>query len=721
MTDPSPATPRLRGRLRQTRDRLATLAISAGGIGVVMTVLAIGVFLAIEVLPLFVPSQVTTETHAAPAESIRERAVWMHLDDRRRMTLLGQNGRLWQVPPDGDPVMTGSAEWMARLQGQRIVTVAESVEAGLLVLGLAGGDALLVPRLPGQPPAWPEARRYTLFADASADELALGKSGDRWWLAGRDPTGRVAVLRGETGGASQRLLLPDRATHLAFGNDGRLVLAEGRRLMVWSLKDGPPRRLGERRVLETPRRITALSYLAGGETLLVGDSGGGLRRWLNARGDAAPLVAAQPYATPGQAAITRLLPLPDERLALALDGAGSMALYQAVAGLRWTGAAPPDSPRALTFGPPGHTLWWLGARGLQALTVDAEHAEVSWATLWTPTLYEGHEVPRQRWQASAPGIEDEARFGLAPLAWGTLKAAAWALLFAVPIALGAAIYSAVYMSARLRTRIKPTIELMEALPGVVIGFVAGLVLAPFVERHLAGALAVIVLLPFCLWLAGVLWARLPRDLRRYLPFHWAGLWLIPWLALWVWLALASSPFIESLFFAGDLGLWLQRHYGLDYAQRNTLIVGLAMGFAVIPTIYALAEDALAGVPKSLDAGAQALGATRWQALWRVVLPAASPGLFSAVMIGAGRAVGETMIVLMATGNTALMAWSPFEGLRSTAATIAIELPEAAAGTTHYRLLFLSALLLFVFTFCVNTLAELVRQRLRRNYRRLGAS
>lgn len=159
--------------------------------------------------------------------------------------------------------------------------------------------------------------------------------------------------------------------------------------------------------------------------------------------------------------------------------------------------------------------------------------------------------------------------------------------------------------------------------------------------------------------------------------------------------------------------------GLDVAVRNALIVGAAMGFAVMPSVYALAEDALSGVPSSLAEGAQALGATRWQTLWRVVLPAASPGIFSAVMIGAGRAVGETMIVLMASGNAALMTLNPLDGLRSLAATIAIELPEAGPGGVHYQLLLLAALALFLFTFLVNTLAELVRTRLRRRYRRLG--
>ncbi|MDI5935089.1 ABC transporter permease subunit [Halomonas kalidii] len=348
-------------------------------------------------------------------------------------------------------------------------------------------------------------------------------------------------------------------------------------------------------------------------------------------------------------------------------------------------------------------------------------AEVSWQALWLPQSYEGYDVARHRWQPTVTSPEERAQYGMTPLVWGTLKAAAWALVIAVPLALGAAIHSAMFMSRRLRSRIKPTLELMEALPGVVIGFIAGLVLAPWVERHLAEALTLLLLLPPGLLLAGGLWTRLPAPLRRGLPLGWAGLWLVPWLLLLVAAALALAPWLEVGGFGGDLRGWLETRLGLEYASRNAMIVGLAMGFAVMPSVYALAEDALSGVPDSLGEGAQAMGATRWQTLWKVVLPAASPGVFSAVMIGAGRAVGETMIVLMASGNTALMTLSPFDGMRSMAASIAIELPEAAFGGTHYRLLLLAALALFVFTFLVNTLAEVVRVRLRRRYRRLGGA
>ena len=141
-----------------------------------------------------------------------------------------------------------------------------------------------------------------------------------------------------------------------------------------------------------------------------------------------------------------------------------------------------------------------------------------------------------------------------------------------------------------------------------------------------------------------------------------------------------------------------------------------MGFAVIPIIFTIAEDALSAVPHHLMTGSLALGASRWQTALRIVLPAAWPGIFSAVMVGFGRAIGETMIVLMATGNTPVMDLSIINGMRTLSANIAVEIPEAPEGGTLYRVLFFSGLLLFLTTFVVNTAAELMRLRLRKKYR-----
>jgi phosphate transport system permease protein len=150
-----------------------------------------------------------------------------------------------------------------------------------------------------------------------------------------------------------------------------------------------------------------------------------------------------------------------------------------------------------------------------------------------------------------------------------------------------------------------------------------------------------------------------------------------------------------------------------YDERNALVVGFVMGFAIIPIIYTLAEDALSSVPNHLREASLGAGATPWQTAVRVIVPTAMSGLFSALMIGLGRAVGETMIVLMATGGTAIIDWNVFNGFRTLSANIATELPEAAADSTHYRVLFLAGFVLFLITFVLNSLAEVVRQRFRR--------
>ncbi len=151
----------------------------------------------------------------------------------------------------------------------------------------------------------------------------------------------------------------------------------------------------------------------------------------------------------------------------------------------------------------------------------------------------------------------------------------------------------------------------------------------------------------------------------------------------------------------------------SFTPRNSLIVGVIMGFAIIPIIFSISEDALVSVPNTLRAASLGAGASPWQTAIRVVLPVAASGIFSASMIGLGRAVGETMIVLMATGNTPTMTLNIFEGFRTLAANIAVELPEAPKGDALYRVLFLCGLILFLMTFIINTTAEIVRQHFRK--------
>lgn len=224
-----------------------------------------------------------------------------------------------------------------------------------------------------------------------------------------------------------------------------------------------------------------------------------------------------------------------------------------------------------------------------------------------------------------------------PLAFGTLKAAFYAMLFAVPLAIAGAIYTAYFMSPKVRSIVKPTIEIMEALPTVILGFLAGLWLAPLIEEHLPGILALLLLLPISIVTSAYAWSKLPGRIKAILPETYQELMLIPVICFVGWFSFAISPAIEVAFFHGDTRQFITNELGITFDQRNALVVGIAMGFAVIPTIFSIAEDAIFSVPRHLSNGSLALGATPWQTLTRVVLLTASPGIFSAVMMGLGRA------------------------------------------------------------------------------------
>ncbi|KAF7788717.1 phosphate transport system permease protein [Pseudoalteromonas rubra] len=381
----------------------------------------------------------------------------------------------------------------------------------------------------------------------------------------------------------------------------------------------------------------------------------------------------------------------------------------------WRGKVAEQAIDAFAISPRANAALLLTGNQVSVFEIHNEHPEVTWSALWQEVWYEGYPEPAYTWQSTSASDDFESKFSLVPISFGTIKAAFYAMLFAVPIALSAAIYTAYFMSSELRRVVKPTVEIMEALPTVILGFLAGLWLAPLIESHLPAIVALLLLLPLAILATALGWTKLPKVIRHFVPDGWHSILLIPVVLLVGWVSFAMSDVIEGWMFGGNVRQYLTNELGLTFDQRNSLVVGIAMGFAVIPTIFSIAEDAVFSVPKHLSNGSLALGATQWQTLVRVVLLTASPGIFSAVMMGLGRAVGETMIVLMATGNTPIMDWSIFQGMRTLAANIAVEMPESEVGSSHYRILFLAAFVLFIFTFVFNTMAEFVRQQLREKY------
>lgn len=619
--------------------------------------------------------------------------------------------------------------------------------------------------------------------------------------------------------------------------------------------------------------VTATGMLAGGQTLLVADARGrlegfSLARDPEARPDGHRLRHAHTYRTRG-AAIRAIGASPRDRMFVAADAEGGVEVFHGTSAKRVARGRGEGSPVIAAIAPKNDGIVSVDASGdVRHWNLATGHAQASLESLFGPQVYEGAAEAEFVYQSSAASGASESKLSLVPLIFGTLKATLCALLFAAPIAVLAAAFTSEFLSPRVRRVVKPGIELMASMPSVVLGFLAAVVIAPWVATRLPAVLAVIVATPLTVVIGATAWHMLPEHVAR----RATGMKLVAGVAalvgLGVLLAAWGGPVAERLLFApsvrdiavltghvepardeapewvgarstmspdeqrrlraqglafvqgrvvraavpageayermmdearaqgldrASLRRWLDGVYGgpwpgwvvvlfppgllaafalrralvdrevrarlagasagaasaahlalcvgtiglgvviaaagagaisamgMDprdsifgpFSPQNTLVVGIIMGFAIIPIIYTISEDALRSVPDSLRLASLGCGATPWQTTMRVVMPVAASGVFSACMIGLGRAVGETMIVLMAAGGTPQISTNLFSGFRTLAANIAIELPEAQAGSTHYRVLFLCGLVLFVMTFVINTTAEMVRIRVRR--------
>jgi phosphate transport system permease protein len=496
------------------------------------------------------------------------------------------------------------------------------------------------------------------------------------------------------------------------------------RLLRYDMRDRPGMRLAESPlvVARPGTAITQIGFTNGDRSLVIGDAAGGVATWqvvrLAGRGEPSLSRISQFEGHPGPV-IAFSASERDKGFATG-DRTGLIRVHYATSGRTLLGLnAEGHDLRAIAIAPKADGLLALGGDGtLTHWTLDTRHPEITLGTLFGKVWYEGYAEPDHVWQSHGGTDDFEAKYSLTPLAFGTLKGTMYALLVAGPLALLAALYVSEFMRPGLRACVKPAVEVMAALPSVVLGFIAGLWLAPMLERVVPGVFLLPPVVAASILGALVLWRRLPAALAGRVRPGTEVFVLLPLVAGGAVLAFSLGALAESALLGGDYRGWLLSALGLTSDQRNSLVVGIAMGFAVIPIIFTIAEDSLANVPQHLRAGSLALGATPWQTALRVVLPTASPGIFSAIMIGFGRAVGETMIVLMATGNTPVMDWSIFNGFRALSANIAVELPEAPQGHTHFRVLFLAAFLLFCLTFVINTAAEMVRLRLRQRYRYL---
>ncbi len=750
-----------RARALKRIDRTAAALITLGGIGIVASVVGILVFVLAEAWPLFqgarghaldtlelaaVPAPAASLTPVTPAAStpvvapvpvvvatplatgVDEYQLYVYQlrsDGRIAFFRMRDGSFAFDRPVPGvagGPLVAGSrtligdllaaatvdgrvalmqVRYQPRYEGQKLADLDVTVEERGLVDLQAGGQAV---------------REVSYGEDASGGKAVAALLAD----------GSVATWRqsAEAGGEGVHALLRpeagESATHVRVGRSERLVAGTDRgRVYHWDLTAGP-RLTSVSPVGNTP--VTALEWIIGEITFVAGTQAGEISAWFAVRlhdDDPEPsMVRAHVFEPQGGPVVAMGASSRDKSFVTAgTDGA--LVLRHMTSERTLLRLQGPADPRTLVLTPRNDALLSVQADGtVGRFVVDNPHPEITWDALFGKVWYEGYGQPEYVWQSTGATNDFEPKFSLVPLVFGTLKGTFYALLFAIPLAVLGALYTSHFVHATVRAKVKPTLEIMAALPSVVIGFVAGLWLASVIEQVIVPVLLMMFLLPLFGTSGVLLWRRMPRTLLRRLKPGMEVALILPLLLLGGWVALQLGPWVESALFQGDFKMWLSTNLGLTYDQRNSLVVGLAMGFAVIPIIFTISDDAFSSVPSSLTAGSLALGASRWQTALRVVLPTASPGVFSAIMIGFGRAVGETMIVLMATGNTPVLDWSIFNGMRTLSANVAVEIPEAPYGGTLYRTLFFSAALLFLMTFLVNTLAEVIRQRLREKYRAL---
>ncbi|MGA2061782.1 MAG: ABC transporter permease subunit [Thermoguttaceae bacterium] len=469
------------------------------------------------------------------------------------------------------------------------------------------------------------------------------------------------------------------------------------------------------RAFRDDRTITSLGMVFGDASLAVGDSKGEVTTWFEIRNGNSRKLRLIHRLSKHDKAVNDILPSSRDKSLLSLGGEGSANLDYATSEKHLLTVAGREPVLKIGYAPRGNALIGLDDQNrLTVWKIDCPHPEISLGTLFGKIHYEGYAEPAYKWQTTG----DEPKFSLVPIIFGTLKSTLYAMCFAVPLALFAAVYVSHFTTPGFKRNIKPIVEIMAAAPSVVIGFLILLWLAPLMGKWLVAAFAGMATLPITFVLFMILWQQIRKfDWAKRLEHGYEFLILMPVIMIGTVSAVWIAHPLEVWLFHGDFKQWLFNVTEKPYDPLNSLVVAFGLGFAIIPIIFSLAEDALSSIPHDLTAASLVMGASRWQTLWRIILPSASPGIFAAVMIGFGRAVGETMIVFMATGNTPILDLSPFNGFRTLSANIAVEITEAPVGGTLYRVLFLCAVLLFLLTFLLNTLAELVRQHLRKRYGR----
>ncbi|MEW6427818.1 MAG: ABC transporter permease subunit [Thermodesulfobacteriota bacterium] len=722
----------------KNRDRTARWVITGGGLTVIASVLAILILIVKVTLPLFMPTEKDTIARF-PIPAGMDPVLAAGIDEYLEHTfLIDSQGNISVTPVAGGETTllrtgaTGTITHLATEGRNRFtalyadgtvdvfaVTFTPAYADGSRTL-IPGIDTLLHLNLPAAGSAVAGSSRITddgsvVVVLTAANQLLVRKQTVTTDLFGEETKEDLSF--------AAPLPVEEKLTCFTLDNSGSRLYAgtDGGTIVRWDIGGGEARLLDTTPAHRGSTGISSLAMVFGSVSLAVGASNGEISTWMEVAGEDGHRRLRRIHSlTPHRSPVVNLIPSRRDKSLVSIGADGAIHWDHMTSENNLLSLAGDGGKRLAALADRNNGMVIIDAGGqVTALALSCPHPEISLRTLFGKVWYESYPEPEMAWQSSSGSDDFEPKFSITPLLFGTVKGTFYAMLFAVPLAIFGAVYVSQFARGRFKRLVKPVVEIMASIPSVVIGFLAALWLAPLVESYLLSLFAAGILIPLCFLLFMVIWQQATdRSHRiRHMRKGWEFLIVAPVILLAVMAAGAIGPYLERSFFGNDFRQWLFSHAAITYDQRNCIIIAFGLGFTVIPIIFSIAEDSLSNVPPSLSAASLALGASRWQTVWRVILPSASPGIFAGIMIGFGRAVGETMIVLMATGNTPIMDWSAFNGMRTLSANIAVEIPEAPVDSTLYRVLFLCAVLLFVLTFLLNTGAEVIRERLRRKYMR----
>ncbi|MFQ5771637.1 MAG: ABC transporter permease, partial [bacterium] len=602
---------RLRLKRRRLFDRWAKWVVASGGFTIIASILAILIFICIEIAPLFRAAKVrqinsfSTETIFSEFSIPSTQVVALGLEENQEVGyLISQTGVVQFF--DLNNRRPREKFIIDAIQGQEITATWTALDGKQLLLGTSAGQAVVI-NIEYNAKFFEGTRSYRPMMTTKAhfrvdkngqalkDIAFAGRSDESMAIAAITADNRLILflrkreesLFGDAEIDSARFELSKNWTGrpISIAMDGAIqnlyVGSNNGKIYHWSLSYDPePVFVSTARAAADDRvGITELTFLIGDRTLMVGDSQGKISAWFLVRDSTSTTgkrLKRIHELGAHSAPVTAIAASARGKGFISGDTQGDLLLQYSTSErtLAKFNLENGSGIQLINFAPKANGALSMDMNGnLTHWEIDNPHPEVGFKAFFGKVWYEGYQKPEYVWQSTGGSDDFEPKLSLVPLIFGSLKGTLYALIFAIPFAIFGAIYTSQFMHSNLRNYIKPTVEIMAALPSVVLGFLAGLWLAPRIEGIVTGVFTMFIVLPGLTVLSSFIWTRVPRKMRGHFRPGFESMLLVPILLFGFWLCLQLNSVLEAWLFAGDFKVWLYESLNLNYDQRNAMVVG----------------------------------------------------------------------------------------------------------------------------------------------------